>query len=138
MASDNNKSVSRTATPSTGTHETTPMNHPKGGARQISMMAMAIMIVTTIVSMRGLASQAEFGFTSIFYYVLAALVFLVPYALVCAELASTYTRSGGVFRWVSEAFGTRMGWLSMYLDWQMVVIWFPAVLMFGANRKSVV
>lgn len=111
--------------------EVTPQTHPAGG-KQLSMMAMAIMIVTTIVSMRGLASQAEFGFTSIFYYVFAALVFLVPYALVCAELASTYTRSGGVFRWVSEAFGTRAGWLSMYLDWQMVVIWFPAVLMFGA------
>lgn len=113
--------------------ETTPVNHPAGGAKkQISMMAMAIMIVTTVLSMRGLASQAEFGFTSIFYYVFAAVVFLVPYALVCAELASTYTRSGGVFRWVSEAFGTRVGWLSMYLEWQMVVIWFPAVLMFGA------
>ena len=111
--------------------ETTPQTHPTGG-KQLTMMAMAIMIVTTIVSMRGLASQAEFGLTSIFYYVFAALVFLVPYALVCAELASTYTRSGGVFRWVSEAFGTRTGWLSMYLDWQMVVIWFPAVLMFGA------
>ena len=101
--------------------EVTPQTHPAGG-KQLSMMAMAIISVTTIVSMRGLASQAEFGFTSIFYYVFAALVFLVPYALVCAELASTYTRSGGVFRWVSEAFGTRAGWLSMYLDWQMVVI----------------
>lgn len=111
--------------------ETTPATHPSGG-KQLTMMAMAIMIVTTIVSMRGLASQAEFGFTSIFYYVFAAIVFLVPYALVCAELASTYTKSGGVFRWISEAFGTRTGWLSMYLDWQMVVIWFPAVLMFGA------
>lgn len=111
--------------------EITPQTHPSGG-KQLTMMAMAIMIVTTIVSMRGLASQAEFGLTSIFYYVFAALVFLVPYALVCAELASTYTQSGGVFRWVSEAFGTRAGWLSMYLDWQMVVIWFPAVLMFGA------
>lgn len=111
--------------------EITPQTHPVGG-KQLTMMAMAIMIVTTIVSMRGLASQAEFGLTSIFYYVFAAVVFLVPYALVCAELASTYTRSGGVFRWVSEAFGTRTGWLSMYLDWQMVVIWFPAVLMFGA------
>ncbi len=111
--------------------ESTPVTHSSGG-KQLSMMAMAIMIVTTIVSMRGLASQAEFGLTSIFYYVFAAIVFLVPYALVCAELASTYTRSGGVFRWTSEAFGTRAGWLSMYLDWQMVVIWFPAVLMFGA------
>lgn len=98
----------------------------------ISMWAMTILIVTNIVSMRGLASQAEYGYTSIFYYVFAALVFLVPYSLVCAELASTWTKSGGLFRWVSEGLGPKYGWAAMYYDWQMVVIWFPAVLMFGA------
>lgn len=101
-------------------------------AATLSMWAMAILIITNIVSMRGLASQAEYGYTSIFYYVFAAVVFLVPYALVCAELASTYTKSGGLFRWCAEAFGPKWGWAAMYYDWQMVVIWFPAVLMFSA------
>lgn len=95
-------------------------------------MGMTIMIVTTVVSLRGLASQAEFGIQSIFWYVLAAIVFLIPFSLVCAELASTYTHSGGLYRWVAEAFGTRWGWTAMYLEWQCLVIWFPAVLMFGA------
>lgn len=98
----------------------------------IGMWAMTILIVTNIVSMRGLASQAEYGYTSIFYYVFAALVFLIPYSLVCAELASTWTKSGGLFRWVSEGLGPKIGWAAMYYEWQMVVIWFPAVLMFGA------
>ncbi len=98
----------------------------------LSMGAMAIFIITNIVSMRGLASQAVYGYTSIFYYVFAGLVFLVPYALVCAELASTYTQSGGIFRWCAEAFGPKVGWAAMYYEWQMVVIWFPAVLMFAA------
>lgn len=101
-------------------------------AATLTMGAMAILIVTNIVSMRGLASQAEYGYTSIFYYIFAAVVFLVPYALVCAELASTYTKSGGLFRWCAEAFGPKAGWAAMYYEWQMVVIWFPAVLMFSA------
>lgn len=96
------------------------------------MWAMTILIVTNIVSMRGLASQAEYGYTSIFYYVAAAVIFLIPYSLVCAELASTWTKSGGLFRWTGEGVGPRWGWAAMYYDWQMVVIWFPAVLMFGA------
>lgn len=96
------------------------------------MGAMAVLIVTNIVSMRGLASQAEYGYSSIFYYVFAALVFLVPYSLVCAELASTWTKSGGLFRWCTEGLGPKWGWAAMYYEWQMVVIWFPAVLMFGA------
>ena len=98
----------------------------------ISTGAMTIMIITTVVSLRGLPSQAEFGIQSIFYYLFAALVFLIPFSLVCAELASTYTHSGGLYRWVSEAFGPRWGWSAMYLEWQTLVIWFPAVLMFAA------
>lgn len=108
---------------------------PKTGKAKvagITTMGMTIMIITTVVSLRGLASQAEFGIQSIFWYVLAGLVFLVPFSLVCAELASTYTHSGGLYRWISEAFGTRWGWTGMYLEWQCLVIWFPAVLMFGA------
>lgn len=98
----------------------------------ISTITMTIMIITTIVSLRGLASQAEFGISSIFYYTFAAVVFLIPFSLVCAELASTFTHSGGLFRWVSEAFGPRWGWAAMYLEWQTVVIWFPSVLMFAS------
>lgn len=105
---------------------------PKSLVGSLSMMAMAIMIVTSIVSLRGLPSQAEFGLTSIFYYVFAAVVFLIPFSLVCAELASTWTKSGGLFRWVSEAFGPRWGLTAMYLEWQTVVIWFPSVLMFAS------
>lgn len=98
----------------------------------ITTIGMTIMIITTVVSLRGLASQAEFGIQSIFWYLLAGIAFLVPFSLVCAELASTYTHAGGLYRWVSEAFGTRWGWTAMYLEWQCLVIWFPAVLMFGA------
>lgn len=98
----------------------------------ISTGAMTIMIITTVVSLRGLPSQAEFGIQSIFYYLFAAIFFLIPFSLVCAELASTYTHSGGLYRWVSEAFGPRWGWSAMYLEWQTLVIWFPAVLMFAA------
>ena len=98
----------------------------------LTMAAMAILITTSILSLRGLPSEAKYGVQSIFYYLFAAIVFLLPFSLVCAELASTYTRSGGLYRWVSEAFGPRWGWTAMYLEWQTIVIWFPTVLMFGA------
>lgn len=98
----------------------------------ITMAAMAVLITTSILSLRGLPSEAKYGVQSIFYYLFAAIVFLLPFSLVCAELASTYTRSGGLYRWVSEAFGPRWGWTAMYLEWQTIVIWFPTVLMFGA------
>ena len=56
------------------------------------MWAMAILIITSILSLRGLPSEAKYGVQSIFFYLFAAVVFLLPFALVCAELASTYTK----------------------------------------------
>ena len=107
---------------------------PKVGKKVavISMWAFAIMNVTTIVSLRGMPSQAEYGLTSIFYYVFAALVFLIPMSLVAAELASTFPNQGGIFRWVAEAFGPRWGFAASYYEWQTIVIWFPTVLVFAA------
>ena len=98
----------------------------------LTMMAMAVLLITSILSLRGLPSEAKYGVQSIFFFIFAALVFLVPFSLVCAELASTYTKSGGLYRWVAEAFGPKWGWTAMYLEWQTIVFWFPTVLMFGA------
>ena len=98
----------------------------------ISMLAFAVMNVTTIVSLRGLPGQAEYGLTSIFYYIFAAVMFLIPVSLVAAELASAFPKQGGVFRWVGEAFGPRWGFAAIYYQWQAIVIWFPTVLIFSA------
>lgn len=113
-------------------NNTTSAAPAKKKVASLSMVGMAILIITTVLSLRGLSSQAEFGYTSIFWYILAAIIFLIPFSLVCAELASTYTKDGGLFRWCAEAFGPRWGWSAMYMEWMVVLIWFPAVLMFAA------
>lgn len=121
--------------PTTASGRKKVMSTAKGS---ITMVAMAILIVTSILSLRGLPSEAKFGEQSVFYYIFAAIVFLLPFSLVCAELASTYTKSGGLYRWISEAFGPRWGWTAMYLEWQTIIIWFPTVLMFGASSLAYV
>ncbi|WLP85492.1 putative glutamine/gamma-aminobutyrate antiporter GadC [Mycoplasma seminis] len=98
----------------------------------LSLFSLVLMNIVAVVSLRGLPAEAEYGLGSIFYYVFAAIFFLIPVAIVAAELASTYTEKGGVFRWVGEAFGPRLAFLSMFLLWSEVTIWFPAALTFGA------
>ena len=91
------------------------------------------MNVTAVVSLRGLPAEAEYGLSSAFYYLFAALVFLIPTALVAAELAAMFAdKQGGVFRWVGEAFGPRAGFLAIWLQWIESTIWYPTVLTFGA------
>ncbi|MFI3302655.1 MAG: putative glutamine/gamma-aminobutyrate antiporter GadC [Rikenellaceae bacterium] len=100
---------------------------------KLSVMTLAIMNVTAVVSLRGLASEAVYGLSSAFFYLFAAAVFLVPTALVAAELAAMFSdKQGGVFRWVGEAFGARTGFLAIWLQWIESTIWYPTVLTFGA------
>lgn len=100
---------------------------------KLGVFTLAIMNVTAVVSLRGLPAEAEYGISSAFYYLFAAIVFLIPTSFVAAELAAMFQdKQGGVFRWVGEAFGKRIGFLAIWLQWVESTIWYPTVLTFGA------
>ena len=100
---------------------------------KLGVFTLAIMNVTAVVSLRGLPAEAEYGLSSAFYYLFAAIVFLIPTSLVAAELAAMFKdKQGGVFRWVGEAFGKKWGFLAIWLQWIESTIWYPTVLTFGA------
>ena len=104
-----------------------------GNAFKIGVATLAIMNITAVVSLRGLPAEAVYGLSSAFYYLFAAIVFLIPTAMVAAELAAMFSdKQGGVFRWVGEAFGPRTGFLAIWLQWIESTIWYPTVLTFGA------
>jgi len=102
------------------------------GVAKLSIATLAIMNVVAVVSLRGLPAEAEYGLSSIFYYLFAAIFFLIPVSLVAAELATGWPEKGGVFRWVGEAFGPRFAFLAMFMLWIEVTVWFPTGLTFGA------
>lgn len=105
----------------------------KSNTFRLSVMTLAVMNITAVVSLRGLATEAVYGPASAFYYLFAAIVFLIPTAMIAAELAAMFSaKQGGVFRWVGEAFGARVGFLAIWLQWIQSTIWYPTVLTFGA------
>ena len=109
------------------------MSSKLGNSVKLGVMTLAIMNVTAVVSLRGLPAEAEYGLSSAFYYLFAAIVFLIPTSFVAAELAAMFqNKQGGVFRWVGEAFGKRVGFLAIWLQWVESTIWYPTVLTFGA------
>jgi len=119
---------------SNSTGSTTQVKSAGGAAPagKLSVMTLAIMNIVAVVSLRGLPAEAEYGLGSIFYYIFAAIVFLIPVSLVAAELAAAWPQKGGVYRWVGEAFGARLGFLSIWLLWIESTIWFSTVLTFAA------
>ena len=105
---------------------------PSASAKKLGIATLAIMNIVAVVSLRGLPAEAEYGLSSIFYYLFAAVFFLIPVSLVAAELATGWPEKGGVFRWVGEAFGPRWAFLAMFMLWIEVTVWFPTALTFSA------
>ena len=67
---------------------------------------------------------------------LPAIVFLIPTALVSAELASGW--SGGVFRWVTEGISPNMGFVAAWHQYAMTIFYYPTLLSFVASTLAYV
>jgi amino acid transporter len=78
-------------------------------ARTLGVSSIALISLAAVLTLRSLPSIAEDGWSSIAYYLLGAILFFIPLALVAAELATGWPRAGGLYAWVKEAFGDRSG-----------------------------
>jgi glutamate:GABA antiporter len=74
----------------------------------LTVFSLTMITVGSVDSIRNLPATALFGSQLIFYFLLGALFFLIPTALVSAELASGWARQGGVYVWIKEAFGKKL------------------------------
>ncbi len=81
-------------------------------APTITWVTLALMTTSSVASLRAAPTMAVYGLACVFLYLVPAIVFLLPTALVSAELASGW--SGGVYRWVSEGLSKPLGFLAVW------------------------
>lgn len=98
--------------------------------RALSVFSLVMINVIAVDSLRTLPITAELGLPLLVYYLVAAIVFFIPVALVAAELATAYPNTGGIYIWVREAFGPRVGFITIWLQWIYNVVWYPTILAF--------
>src|ERR1700761_5584312 len=106
------------------------MAHDGGGKvrkASLGVVALAMINVAAIVSVRNLPQMAEYGWAMLALFAISILVFLVPIAMVAAELGTAWSKEGGVYAWVKEAFGARTGFLAVWCDYSENLAWFPTV-----------
>ncbi|MCH9610282.1 MAG: Glutamate/gamma-aminobutyrate antiporter [Chlamydiales bacterium] len=104
-------------------HQPTPQ-------RKLNVFVLAMLSLAVVISLRNLPLTASYGLGSIFFYIAAAICFMIPYALVSAELASGWPKAGGVYVWVREALGDRWGFFAIWMQWFHNMTWYPAMLAF--------
>lgn len=100
--------------------------------KSINVFMLTMINIATILSVRNWPVTAEYGLASVSFIILALIFFFVPAALISAELAAGWPQKGGIFAWVKEALGHRMGFLAVWLLWLENVVWYPTILSFIA------
>jgi amino acid transporter len=104
--------------------------------RKISLFSLVLLIVAAIDSIRNLPATALFGSSLIFFFLFAAIVFLIPISLVAAELSAAFPEKGGVYHWVMVAFGEKTAMLAVWLQWINTMVWYPTILSFIAGTAA--
>src|SRR6187431_752960 len=100
----------------------------------ITWITLAFMTTASVASLRSAPTMAVYGLACVFLYIVPAIIFLIPQALVAAELASGW--SGGVFRWVSEGLSPAWGLLAVWCQFAMTIFYYPTLLGFVASTLA--
>jgi amino acid transporter len=92
--------------------------------------------IATVLGPRWIAAAGHNGTSSISLWVLAAVFFFIPGALVINELSSRFPQEGGLYAWSREAFGPFHGFVAGWTYWIYTVFYFPGLLLASASMSA--
>ena len=94
--------------------------------------------IATVLGPRWIAAAGHNGPSSISLWIIAAVFFFVPGALVINELSSRFPQEGGLYAWSREAFGDFHGFVAGWTYWIYTVFYFPGLLLASASMAAYV
>lgn len=99
--------------------------------KSLGRVDIVLMTVGAVISIDTIAQIAGVGGAQAFTWaVVIAVTFLFPYALVTAELGSSFREEGGPYMWVRLAFGRLAAAISTMLYWVTNPVWMGGSLVF--------
>src|ERR1700730_5893689 len=89
---------------------------------------MIFFTVCAILAIDTIGQSSSYGSQAIFWLVVSAVTFLLPYGLLTSELGTTFPVEGGPYEWVRLAFGHMAGAITAVLYWLSNPIWLGGTL----------
>ena len=102
---------------------------PAARRRVLGLRDTTLFTVSAIVVVDTLTASAAIGVQTIGWWILAIILFLVPSAMITAELGTAYPDQGGIYSWVRRAYGERWASRTTYWYYVNVALWMPAVFL---------
>ncbi|MFZ0636390.1 MAG: APC family permease [Candidatus Acidiferrales bacterium] len=109
-----------------------PSNPKQQLRREMGFWDVLLFNIAAVLGPRWIAAAAHNGTSSISLWILAALFFFVPTALVIVELSTRYPVEGGLYVWSKEAFGEFHGFVTGWTYWVYTFFYFPGLLLASA------
>ena len=94
---------------------------------------MLFFSICALVGVDTLGQVASFGVATFTWIAVLAVVFLLPYALVMAELGSAFPQEGGPYEWMKMSFGRLAAGIGSILYWVTNPLWVGGTLCFTAT-----
>ncbi|MGR3741139.1 glutamate/gamma-aminobutyrate family transporter YjeM [Companilactobacillus sp. DQM5] len=115
---------------------------------KLTMWALILVIFTSVFGFTNIPRAFYLmGYASIFWYIVAAITFFIPYAFMLGEMGAAFGEAkGGIYSWMEKAvnpkfafIGTFM-WFASYIIWMVNVgngIWIPfSNMIFGVDKTQ--
>ncbi|HET6170648.1 MAG TPA: APC family permease [Terracidiphilus sp.] len=114
----------------------TPLDSKSQLRKTMGFWDVLLFNIATVLGPRWIAAAGHNGTSSISLWVLAAVFFFVPGALVINELSSRFPEEGGLYVWSREAFGPFHGFIAGWTYWIYTVFYFPGLLLASASMSA--
>jgi amino acid transporter len=120
--------------------QTPPLvSDPKSQLRRVmGFWDLLLFNIAAVLGPRWIAAAAHNGASSISLWILAAVGFFVPTAMVIVELTSRFPQEGGLYAWSKDAFGDFHGFVAGWTYWIYTIFYFPALLLASASMSAYV
>ena len=77
--------------------------------KKFKLFSAILTVICVVFVAEAAAPVAAIGNSQYFWWIFLMITFLLPYGLIASELGTTYEGEGGIYDWVTKAFGHRMG-----------------------------
>ena len=91
--------------------------------KKFRMIEVILTVICIVFVAEAAAPVASMGNSQFFWWIVLIILYLVPYGLMAAELGTTYPGEGGLYDWVTRAYGHKMGTREAWYYWVNYPIW---------------
>src|ERR1700676_217740 len=100
--------------------------------KEFKYLDMIFYTLAALIGLDTIGAFASHGAQALTWLVISAITFLFPYALITAELGSTFTQEGGMYEWCKMAGGRFFAALASMMYWVSNPLWLGGTLAVGA------